>query len=245
VGAIVKDVSEPEALRERVAGALAEVRSEAASAALVEGMRGATRRLQNVIATAMAKTPTGAAALLTAVADDRAPRALLQDQGIQDKIVANQVPGAAERIKALTKGLEPASAELERLIEQRRSAFAQKGGSAERGRNVFVANCAACHAFRGFGGVVGPQLDGVGNRGVGRVVEDILDPSRNVDPAFRYVNVSLKDGRVISGIFRRNEGDAAVYADSTGKEVTVPKGQVVRTVQSSLSLMPGNFGTLL
>ena len=59
------------------------------------------------------------------------------------------------------------------------------------------------------GGVVGPHLDGVGNRGLERLIEDVLDPSRNVDPSFRYSTVSLKNGEVFSGLQRREEGAVA------------------------------------
>jgi hypothetical protein len=34
------------------------------------------------------------------------------------------------------------------------------------------------------GGNIGPQLDGIGGCGLERVVEDIIDPHRNVDPTF-------------------------------------------------------------
>ena len=61
---------------------------------------------------------------------------------------------------------------------------------------VFLKNCTTCHQMGGQGALIGPQLDGIGNRGLERLVEDILDPSRNVDPAFFATLYVLKDGRV-------------------------------------------------
>jgi hypothetical protein len=36
-----------------------------------------------------------------------------------------------------------------------------------------------------------------------------------------------------------------IVADSTGKEIPIPKSQIKRQVPSNLSLMPSNFGEIL
>ena len=68
---------------------------------------------------------------------------------------------------------------------------------------------------------------------------------RTVDHAFRTTLLVLKDDDVISGLFRREEGETLVLADSTGKEVRVQKKQVAQRRESDTSLMPENFGELL
>jgi putative heme-binding domain-containing protein len=93
--------------------------------------------------------------------------------------------------------------------------------------------------------VVGPQLNGIGARGLERILEDILDPNRNVDVAFRSQILVLKDGDVLSGLFRREEGEVVILADSTGKEVTVQKRDIESRRESQTSLMPGNFGDII
>jgi putative heme-binding domain-containing protein len=102
-----------------------------------------------------------------------------------------------------------------------------------------------CHQVGGQGGLVGPQLDGIGARGVERLCEDILDPNRAVDHAFRTTLLVLKDNDIVSGLFRREEGQTVVLADSTGKEIRVQKNQVAERKESDTSLMPDNFGELL
>jgi len=71
--------------------------------------------------------------------------------------------------------------------------------------------------------------------------EDVLDPNRNVDVAFRSSNLTLKNDEVISGLQRREEGEVLIFADSTGKEIAVPKNQIKERSESELSLMPENF----
>jgi putative heme-binding domain-containing protein len=95
------------------------------------------------------------------------------------------------------------------------------------------------------GGLVGPQLDGIGNRGAERLSEDILDPNRNVDRAFRSTIFILQDGDVTSGLFRREEGELVILADSTGKELSLPKKNIAERKESETSLMPENFGEIL
>ena len=77
--------------------------------------------------------------------------------------------------------------------------FAKAKADAKLGAAVFKTNCGNCHQLGGEGAKVGPQLDGVGIRGLDRLFEDILYPSRNVDQAMRSTILSLKDGRNVTG----------------------------------------------
>jgi putative heme-binding domain-containing protein len=166
---------------------------------------------------------------------------------VRDRLVAANLPNLDPRIKELTRGVFPIKAELVKLIADRKAAFDANGAAAspEAGGKIFTKNCAVCHQIGGHGGVVGPQLDGVAKRGIDRMLEDILDPNRNVDPAFRYSIVTLKDGNVITGLEKREEGNVLVFVDSLGKEVRVDKNQIRKRFESSASLMPSNFGEIL
>ena len=106
---------------------------------------------------------------------------------------------------------------------------------------MFEKHCAACHQVGGKGSRIGPQLDGVGPRGLDRLVEDVLDPSRNVDQSFRTTNLALKNGQVVSGLLLKQEGAVLVLADAQGKEVRVPADTVEDRSLAPLSPMPANF----
>jgi putative heme-binding domain-containing protein len=73
------------------------------------------------------------------------------------------------------------------------------------------------------------------------VLEDIIDPSRNVDQAFRLTTLGLKSGQIISGLLLREEGKVLVLADNQGKEVRVAVGDVEDRTLSQLSPMPANL----
>jgi putative heme-binding domain-containing protein len=199
--------------------------------------------LQTRWATALTGSREGAEALLDAVSQGAASARLLQSTGLKNRLQSVKPRDWESRVAALTRDLAPADAAREKLIADRRAAY-QNGDAAavESGRRLFEQNCAACHQIEGKGGLVGPQLTGVGNRGLERLCEDILDPNRNVDRAFRQTILTLKDGDVQSGLFRREEGDLLVFADGTGKEFSVKKGNVTERRESDQSLMPDNFG---
>ena len=88
-------------------------------------------------------------------------------------------------------------------------------------------------------------MEGIGSRGLERLCEDILDPNRSVDLAFRTTLLVLRDGDVVSGLFRREEGETVVLADSTGKELVIPKKRIQERRESETSLMPDNFGEII
>jgi putative heme-binding domain-containing protein len=95
------------------------------------------------------------------------------------------------------------------------------------------------------GGTIGPQLDGVGKWGPKALTEKILDPNRNVSESFRNYTITLKDGKIMSGLFRREEGEVIVFADLTGKEFAVPKNNIAEQKISKYTLMPDHFGEVL
>jgi putative heme-binding domain-containing protein len=69
----------------------------------------------------------------------------------------------------------------------------------------------------------------------------LLDPSRNVDQMFRTTNLALQDGRLVSGLLVREEGEVLVLADSQGKEVRVPKATVEERTVVPVSPMSASF----
>ena len=64
---------------------------------------------------------------------------------------------------------------------------------AGRGQVAFKKHCSSCHRVGAEGALIGPQLDGIGNRGLERVLEDVLDPNRNIDAAFHTTVLALDE----------------------------------------------------
>lgn len=130
---------------------------------------------------------------------------------------------------------------LDGVIAQRGKEVESLTADMAHGVEVFQQQCAACHKMNNRGGNIGPNLDGVAAGGTHRLIEDILAPNRNVDPPFRPVLIETREGREISGVNPREAGELLVLDDAAGKEVSVPKAEVVSQRQSHLSLMPPVF----
>jgi putative heme-binding domain-containing protein len=224
---------------------LVEQGSEEAMAAVLQALREAPQRLQGQLAAALAGRREGAESLLLNIeAGKLSPRLLLERQ-VKDRMLAAAPANGESRIQKLVEGQTPPSAEIQKLIDERRANFNASKPSAARGETVFTLNCRPCHQIDGAGNIVGPQLDGVGGRGLERLLEDVLDPNRNVDPAFHNAILSLRDGEAVSGLFRREEGEAIVLANVAGKDVSIPKKDIVERRNSTTSLMPENFGEVI
>ena len=202
-------------------------------------------RVQAKLAQSLAGSANGAETLFTLVEQNQISPRVLLDKTVQDKITALNSASITERRRAATKDLEPVSEAVQKLIDQRRAAYNPNKAQSVDGAKVFLQNCAVCHQIDGNGAVIGPQLDGIGSRGLERILEDILDPNRNVDINFRTQVLVLNDGDVVSGLLRREEGELLVLADSTGKEIAVPKKDVKFRRQSDTSLMPANLGDII
>jgi putative heme-binding domain-containing protein len=245
IGQVLGNLAEPQKLRAECARALAESGQTSANKIVIEALATAPQSLQAQLALALAGNVDGAEALLLAIEQGKASRRLLQTKAIKDKLGAAKPSNLAARLEGLTKGLPAEDAVRQKMIDQRAAEFNSRASSIDAGAQVFKLNCAICHSIDGLGSTIGPQLDGAGNRGVERLIEDILDPSRNADPAFRVTLFTLKNGEVESGLIRREEGETVVIAEATGKERSIPKMEIAERRESVLSLMPDNFSDLI
>jgi putative heme-binding domain-containing protein len=241
LSAVLVNEKEDLDVREQIARALAGTNRPSSHEILIRAMAAAPGPLQSTIATGMAGSARGAETLLQAIEAGKASPRLLQDRGLVVRMQQTKLPELDARIAKLTRGLPAADEKLTQLLRDRKAEFAKGTWDSKQGHAVFVKHCAACHQISNEGAKIGPQLDGIGVRGLERVLEDVLDPHRNVDQAFRSTTLELKDGRVLSGLLLREEGAVLVMADNQGKEVRVPNADVENRTVSSLSPMPSNF----
>jgi putative heme-binding domain-containing protein len=245
IGRVLTDASAPFKLRELAAYLLAGTNQPAALARLVEALPSAPAALQTVIAEAMIRSREGIDRLLEAIAAGKASPRLLQEPVVEPELSRKNIPGLMARVADLTRGLPPADQRMKDLLRARRTGYQAARADPALGAKVFEKSCATCHQLAGKGAKVGPQLDGIGTRGLDRLLEDVLDPNRNVDQAFRLTTLSLKSGQVVAGLLLREEGEVLVLADSQGKDVRVPKKSVEERTVSPLSPMPANFADQL
>ncbi len=208
-------------------------------------MKTASTKVQRVLAQKLCDSAAGASLFLEFVEHGSASASLLQEEAFRQKLLATKLEGAASRMDKLTAALPPLNTQIQATIDARRKAFAAASPVIETGRELFVKHCANCHQVQGKGSLIGPQLDGIGIRGIERILEDVLDPARNVDIAFQTSVIALNNGRVVNGLVRREEGNALILANYEGKEIAVLKTDIDEHSKSPASIMPANVGELI
>jgi putative heme-binding domain-containing protein len=242
--AVTVALSMPAATDEQreVVGRLLVERQAAAAGDLVGDLfRVASSEQQRTMAARLAADPQGCELLASVVERGICSPQLLADPAVSTRLDGLRDAVLRDRLHALAATAPQIDAVLARLIDDRRQDYREHPGDATIGLAVFRKNCAACHQVAGEGAKVGPQLDGIGNRGLDRVAEDLLDPNRNVDVAFRTTTFLTDDGRVLSGLVASENDDAVVCVDQQGKEFVVATESIDERRQSSLSVMPANF----
>jgi putative heme-binding domain-containing protein len=103
--------------------------------------------------------------------------------------------------------------------------------------------CYRCHAVDGRGGVAGPDLAAAG-RALRRdkLVESIVNPSKEVAPLFVAWTVARTDGTVFDGLLIDETAEGVqTYVNRQGEVVTLPKSQVEERRPSPTSIMPENL----
>lgn len=241
LGDVARSSSESSTAREQAIQVLGTTGTAPARQVLLDALPVAPATTQRAIAISLAGSRDGARSLLDAITAGKASARLIQDSAVDVRLALSGLEDYKTRAADLLKGLPPPDARVNQEIERRKRGLLGERSDLSRGALAFEKHCGACHQVRGKGGRVGPQLDGVGVRGPDRLLEDLLDPSRNVDQAFRTTNLALKDGRLVSGLLLREEGEVLVVADSQGREAAVPKAEVEARSVVPLSPMPANI----
>ncbi len=175
------------------------------------------------------------------------------------RLIASQVPpelhqdivdAVSQRSSAtLTAMLKQYNEALSKGDELARYRDALVGGDAASGRKIFrervEVSCIRCHAVGHDGGIVGPRLDGIGERQSREyLLESIVFPNAKIAPGFESVTLKLRDGPAVSGILKKEDAKNIELVNGDGKTVKVPTATVMSR-ERGLSAMPEGFAKVL
>lgn len=205
----------------------------------------ATAAEQLLMAQPLAADAAGAEELLRLMEAGKASARLLLKPAIQQRLNAIATEELKSRVVVLTEKLPTEDSIVEELLASRRKVIQQAAGDIQNGKELFKKNCQICHQLAGEGKQVGPNLDGIGNRGLDRVLEDVLIPNRNVDVAFRTTTVVTDEGKAYSGLLKELEGNRISIVDSQAKETILQTDIIEERQASANSPMPSNVGETL
>lgn len=143
----------------------------------------------------------------------------------------------------LLLSLEPGQIEkIRRLVEEK--------GNPKRGREIYLnarlVACVSCHRLEGVGGVVGPDLTRIWDTmSLDKILESILDPSREIKEGFQTYRLTTVEEQVFTGLKVLENGREVVLRESTGRDIRMPREQIESLTPLKVSLMPDNAVALL
>jgi len=124
------------------------------------------------------------------------------------------------------------------------------GGSADRGRRLFLSpqlGCAKCHAFEGRGSHAGPNLGPLPmppTRAL--LVESILEPSRRITEGFRTFALTTRDEITLTGTHPERLPDGTTtLRDASGRRLRIAAADLATLEPLDASLMPEGLADIL
>jgi putative heme-binding domain-containing protein len=225
--------------------------SERSISLLAEALKQTPSSQQRVFAQQLASDRSGTDALIALVRQGRVSPAVIAEQPVRQLWQSVATPSQAKQLEKMAEGAPETDPAVLTAIAGIKADFAQNLSAKDDltkdvdGATLFNKHCSACHQLAGKGTAVGPNLDGIGNRGLNRLLEDVCLPNQNVDLAFRSSVILTSDGRVVSGLVQRKEGEQLVLATTEGRIVRLPTAEIEQVKQSELSPMPANFAEVL
>ncbi|MCB0665803.1 MAG: c-type cytochrome [Saprospiraceae bacterium] len=228
-------------LKELLVTVLSETDLEGARKAILENMPDIPYQAQKEVVLNIGQNKNGIDFLLaSATKNEINPRLLLEPQ-VMERMETIMNHSQKNTLATLKSNFSLPPGEIDNIINDRLRGYVATGYSPEKGQAIFSVFCSMCHEINGQGGNIGPQLTGVGNWGARALCEKILDPNRNISRAFVTYTITLKDGSVKSGLYRREEGQTLVFADQQGQEFAIDKNNINEQKESPYTLMPDHF----
>lgn len=202
-------------------------------------------RLQQAALTALGDLPGPAADTVLS-----AQLTLLADKKLSPELQLELLEAAAKRPSAaIASTLQRFTSSLpkDESLAPFRPTLA--GGDAAEGKRVFNehagAQCLRCHAVRGNGGTVGPDLAGVGKRLTReQLLESIVFPNQTIAPGFENATLVLKSGANHSGLVKSETTTELVLDSPEDGKLNLKKSDIEKRIRG-LSAMPEGVDKLM
>jgi putative heme-binding domain-containing protein len=194
-------------------------------------------------------SPSGALALLLDVDAGRLP------QIVRDEVIKRGPDASLESVRDLYERFLPPERIAGRLGPSiNPQTILSLAGDPKRGRDVFfgagaasAALCAQCHQVGGQGQSFGPDLSHIGTKyDRPKLLENILEPSKTIDPQFvTHIARTAKGDDYVGILVRRDDKEIVLKDAQQKKEIRLPTADVKRLVPQTTSAMPdGLLGAL-
>ncbi len=124
------------------------------------------------------------------------------------------------------------------VFEKYKKALETLTGESTRGKEVFTANCMQCHRVGDQGFAVGPDLVTVSQGGAEKILVNVLDPNREVNPQYINYIVETNDWETHTGLIASETAASITLRRANGLEETILRNGIESIRSDKLSIMP-------
>lgn len=239
IGAVVDLLDDPEpAVVQAAVAVLDRSREAAAGEQLLSALVRVPEPLRGSVAAALARTAERALLLLAAIEDGKVSRGMV-GQATLDAV--ERFPDDAVQQRAVAVLGATAAADRTPLVNAYRASLPSKPGDPQAGRLVFRRHCVSCHRVENAGHELGPSLAAMQSRGAEAMLVGILDPDREVLPAFTGRTAVRSDGRVVTGLLVAESAASLTLRAAEGIEHVIARDEIDELIDTGRSLMPKGF----
>ena len=143
----------------------------------------------------------------------------------------------SQRVRKLADQALASHSDRTEVVEQYQAALHLQG-DVKRGRAVFIQACAVCHKRGDVGNEVGPDLKTVAQHSSEKLLSNILDPSRDIQPGYHAYQCALMDGTEIYGLIITETGNSITMKTGDGSIHSILRKDIQSLRGGNLSLMP-------
>ena len=166
----------------------------------------------------------------------------------QNKIAANSVSFwtgialmqvADDKLRERARAVFSKNAEEAKRIAKAYQAALEQRGDAEKGKTVYMQNCAVCHQVKGqYGVAFGPDLGTIHNWKKEDILANILDPNLSIMAGYDLWEIILNNGESLQGIIAGETASAITIKNMGNFEKTISRQDIKSLKSLSISAMP-------
>ena len=166
------------------------------------------------------------------------------NEPIRDDVIARGTASAQPYTRDLFERYLPEEERTKRLgnYVSPDSILAIRGNARDGKKLLFLESgvqCSSCHQINGKGTHLGPDLSQIGKKyDRYRLLDSIVNPSREIEPKYVVQLVQTSDGQVLSGLRVEQTGDDVVLKSADNKEIHIAADVIEQMLPQKQSLMP-------
>ena len=188
------------------------------------------------------------ATLQTLSARSRSGR-MLTDAIREGSITKREVPAyiARQLRRVVGNGFVEVWGPIEQLSTEKQIAFtkyrallsgtALSQANASKGRVLFNQTCGVCHKMYDEGGQVGPDITGADRTNLTYLLDNIVNPSGEIQDDYKLVMITTGDGRSYAGNIA-TENDRQLTLRTIGQDVVLNQSEIQSREVAPISMMP-------